>query len=234
MESQVSATTTTNARSRPLVWLALAALAATPLACNKAHTDDAAAPPQRRPPPAPQVTDDPGPWVLRYFAPASGQLIIAKKVADVPKGARAQVLVVPDDPALQGPWIYVADLSQAADAGYPVRVVDRFELERQVVASQPPPTEKAVVKTAGAGEVIIYRTAWCGYCEKAAEYLTLKGVPFVEKDLERDAGARQDMLQRASEAGVPGSQLQGVPIIYIKGRILSGFSRQAIDAALGV
>jgi hypothetical protein len=40
------------------------------------------------------------------------------------------------------------------------------------------------------------------------------------------------MMQRAAKAGVPASQLQGVPILYIKGRILSGFSREAIDAAL--
>ena len=216
-----------------LLALFMALMAAAPLACSKADTEETPAAPPRQPPPAPKVSDEGGPWVLRYFAPASGQLIVAKKVADVPKGARAQVLVVPEDPALQGAWIFVADLSEAAGDGYPVRVVDRFELEKQVVASRPKAAPQPTVASASAGEVIIYRTAWCGYCKKAAEYLTLKGVPFVERDLERDPGARQDMLQRAAKAGVPSSQLQGVPILYIKGRILSGFSRPAIDAALG-
>ena len=209
------------------------ALAAAP-GCNRADedADKAAAQQARLPPPAPLVSDDGGAFVLRYFAPASGQLIMARKVADVPKGARAQVIVVPDDPALQGSWLFVADLSQAGDSGYPVRVVDRFELEKSVVASRPVKAEPSV-KTAGVAKVVIYRTAWCGYCKKAAEYLRLKGVPFVERDLEKDPGARKDMLQQAAKAGVPASQLQGVPILYINGRILSGFSRPAIDAALG-
>ncbi|MBM4345676.1 MAG: NrdH-redoxin, partial [Deltaproteobacteria bacterium] len=82
-------------------------------------------------------------------------------------------------------------------------------------------------------QVIIYRTAWCGYCKKAAEYLRLKGVPFEEKDLERDPGAREDMLARARKAGVPESRLQGVPILSVKGKIINGFDRGAIDRALG-
>ena len=143
-----------------------------------------------------------------------------------------QVIVVPDDPTMQGPWLFVADLSQKEETGYPVRVVDRFELEKKVEASRPAPKPKIRAASAGAGEVILYRTSWCGYCEKAGEYLRLKGVPFVSKDIEREPGARQDMMQRAAKAGVPASQLQGVPILYIKGRILSGFSREAIDAAL--
>ena len=62
----------------------------------------------------------------------------------------------------------------------------------------------------------------------------MKGVPFVEKDLERDPGAREEMLARAQRAGIPASQLQGVPIIAIGNHVITGFSREAIDKALGV
>ncbi len=202
------------------------------MGCQREADNAEQAAPPRTPPPAPEIGDEPGPWVLRYFAPTSGQLIMAAAIKDVPEGARRQVIVVPDDPALQGPWLFVADLSQKGEQGYSVRVVDRFELEKKVAANRLAAKPEVRAASAASGEVILYRTSWCGYCEKAGDYLRLKGVPFVSKDIEREPGARQDMMQRAAKAGVPASQLSGVPILYIKGRILSGFSREAIDAAL--
>lgn len=192
----------------------------------------------------PVVSDAAGPYALRYFAPVSGELVQVKTPADVPQGARGQVLVTFEDPALQGPWLYVADLTQKKAEGYAVRSVDRQELEQSLAASapKPPAPDPAQPVAAGpaataaptnaSGDVVIFRTAWCGYCKKAAEYLKLKGVPFVEKDLERDAGAREDMLARARKAGVGPDRLQGVPILSVRGKIINGFDRGAIDRAL--
>ncbi len=56
---------------------------------------------------------------------------------------------------------------------------------------------------------------------------------FVEKDIEKDPNARKDMLARAQRAGVPQSSLQGVPILAVRGKIITGFDRNAIDRALG-
>ncbi|MCB9739636.1 MAG: hypothetical protein H6747_10235 [Deltaproteobacteria bacterium] len=190
-------------------------------------------------PAPPEVGDEKGPFVLRYFSPTSGNLLVAKTPADVPEAARGQVLVVPDDPALRGPWIFVADLTSKAGEHYAVQVVDRYALEAEVRAEQlkkAPPAGmpgSAKADVGGGPQVILYKTAWCGYCKKAAEYLKLKGVPYVAKDIERDAGARNDMLQRAQQAGFPTSQLGGVPVLWIKGKVLTGFSREAIDRALG-
>jgi len=191
-------------------------------------------------PKPPTVTDAEGPFILRYFSPTSGQLIAVHKRSEVPAGARHQVIVVPEDPNLQGPWLFVADLTKKKGKSYAVRAVDRLKMEQQVAAAHPAPKPQvASAKAPGASadgkndEVTIYRTAWCGYCKKAAQYLRLKGVPFVEKDIERDPGARQEMLRRAAAAGVPPSQLQGVPIIIIHGHVIDGFSREAIDRALG-
>lgn len=234
-----------------LVAVALAAIAG----CGKSTADEETQVAPATIPPPPAVTDSAGAYVLRYFAPASGQLLPVKTPAEVPEGARAQVVVTYEDAALQGPWLYVADLTQKQGAGYAVRAVDRQELESQIAAARPKPAAAPAAdpgakpaqaagaapsnQAAGAApahadsDVVIFRTAWCGYCKKTAEYLTLKGVPFVEKDLERDAGARQDMLARAKRAGVPESRLQGVPILSVKGKIITGFDRNAIDRALG-
>ena len=215
--------------------------------CQKGVEEAEQVAPATLPQPLP-ISDEAGPFVLRYFAPASGQLVAAKTVAEVPEGARGQVIVTYDDPALHGPWLFVADLTQKVGAHYTVRSVDRVEMERQLAAAQPKPPTVAPAEPAAAAaihapgapstaatdrDVVIYRTVWCGYCKKAAEYLRLKGVAFVEKDLETDAGAREDMLARAKKAGVPESRLQGVPILSVKGKIINGFDRAAIDRALG-
>jgi len=217
-------------------------IATAALACGKTADE---APTQAAPaaiPQPPPVTEAAGPWIFRYFSPASGELIPAKTPAEVPEGARGQVLVAYEDPALQGPWLFVADLSKAEGGKFAVRAVARQEIEAQ---HAPAPAAKAEVPAAPAetaakpaaavadGEVIIYRTQWCGYCKKAAEYLTLKKIPFVEKDLERDPGDRQDMLARAQKAGVPAQRLQGVPILWVRGHLIPGFDRGAIDRALG-
>lgn len=211
-------------------------------------------------PKPPAVQDGPGPYVLRYFSAGAGELVAVKTPAEVPEAARGQVLVVPEDPSLHGPWIFVADLTKKVGQGYEVHTVDRAEVERAHAAAAPAPGAAQAgagpsagdpIGTSAAGgpapgamvpapptaaardtEVIIYKTAWCGYCKKVAQYLNLKGVPYIEKDLERDPGARADMLARAQRAGVSAASLQGVPILAVKGRIINGFNREAIDRAL--
>ncbi len=185
-------------------------------------------------PPPPVVTDAPGPYVLRYFSATSGDLTAVRTPADVPEGARTQVIVSPEDPNLAGPWLFVADLTKKQGDRYDVHGVDRAAMEAKVAKATPAPTPKPVAAAAVAadGDVVIFRTTWCGYCKKTAEYLKLKGVAFVEKDLEQDPGAREDMLARAKKAGVPQSRLQGVPILSVRGKIITGFDRAAIDAAL--
>ena len=219
--------------------LAFALLLTLSTACGR-RAETAAAPVSIPKPPA--VGDAAGPWMLRYFAPASGHFVAVRTPAEVPEGARGQVIIAPEDPNLQGPWLYVADLSKKAGATYAVRAVDRQEIEQKIAAANPPPAPvapaapsaaAATAPATGAKDVVVFRTAWCGYCKKTAEYLKAKGIPFVEKDLERDPGAREEMLARAARAGVPQSQLQGVPIIAIGNHVLTGFSREAIDRALG-
>lgn len=227
---------------RHLSSMAVALIAAAAVAACGRQPPPESAPPVAAPPTPPKVTEEGGAYVLRYFAPTTGNLLVARKVSEVPEAARRQVIVSPDDPALHGAWLYVADLTEKNGDAYVVRAMNRFALEadapRPAAAAVPTPAAGTAGGAAAAAvprseEVILYKTAWCGYCKKAAEYLTLKGVPFVAKDIERDPGARQDMLERAQRAGVAPSSLGGVPVLWIKGRVLSGFSRTAIDQALG-
>ena len=45
--------------------------------------------------------------------------------------------------------------------------------------------------------VTIYTTGWCPYCSAAKGLLKQKGAAFQEIDVERTAGARATMVQRA-------------------------------------
>jgi glutaredoxin-like YruB-family protein len=74
--------------------------------------------------------------------------------------------------------------------------------------------------------VELYVTSWCGYCKKAKAFLTSRGIPFREYDIERDAGAAQRMARLNSRGGVP--------VAVIGGKTLVGFSPSAYQHALGL
>ena len=75
-----------------------------------------------------------------------------------------------------------------------------------------------------ASDVIIYGASWCGACHEAAAFLRGRGIAFVERDIERDPGAREAMQQAASAAGIPTSS---IPIIDFRGTIIRGFDPRA-------
>lgn len=74
--------------------------------------------------------------------------------------------------------------------------------------------------------VIIYSTTWCGYCKMLKKYLDDKGVKWTEKDIEQDAAAHAELMEKI------GGNFRGVPVSDVKGTIVLGFDRPSIDAAL--
>ncbi len=72
--------------------------------------------------------------------------------------------------------------------------------------------------------VKVYRTSSCPYCHMAAEYLRSRGVEFEEIDVGNDMQAAMEMVRKSGQ--------MGVPVIDIDGKIIIGFNRPAIDAAL--
>lgn len=75
-------------------------------------------------------------------------------------------------------------------------------------------------------EVIIYSTNWCAYCKMARQYLSQKNIPVVEKNIEEDPAAHEELMNKI------GGNFRGVPVIDIAGQIILGFDRPRIDAAL--
>lgn len=76
--------------------------------------------------------------------------------------------------------------------------------------------------------VTIYTTAWCPYCSAAKTLLRDKGVTFTEIDVEKTAGARAIMVQRAGGR-------TSVPQIFIGDKHVGGCDDlYALDRAGGL
>lgn len=123
--------------------------------------------------------------------------------------------------------VFIADLrAPLADGTYAVRRFAREAFDRLVdqggneaVASAPTPSD----------DVVIFGASWCGACRQTEAYLRERGIPFIERDIEREPDARADMQRRTSRAGV---SPRGIPVIDFRGRIIQGFDREALDRAI--
>jgi glutaredoxin 3 len=74
-------------------------------------------------------------------------------------------------------------------------------------------------------EIIMYSTAWCGYCQRARNLLERKGVPVREIKIDEDVGERDIMLKRSGGR-------RTVPQIFIGERHVGGYDDlAALDRA---
>ncbi len=126
-------------------------------------------------------------------------------------------LTLGPDQQLDPEHIYLADLRAAgADGSYPVRIVPRLWFDAQV------DREGQTQLADAAPQVTIYMASWCGVCRSAAAFLRSQHVAFVEKDIEKEPAANQEMLQKARAKGL---SPRGVPVIDFHGEIMLGFDR---------
>lgn len=179
-----------------------------------------------------------------------GDFHVVQKPADVPEKARAEVrVVVTTREEGTGKLVYVADLAhKRPDGTYPVTVITRAMWEEKgasrrkarLEALAPPTGSGAPSGSASAGPAssalpsgkvvaIIYGADWCKPCHDAAAYLKQRGVAVVEKDIDEDPGARQEMQKKLERARMPGAS---IPVIDVMGQILVGFSPRALERAV--
>lgn len=73
------------------------------------------------------------------------------------------------------------------------------------------------------GQVVLYATDWCPYCEKTRALLAAKGIPYHEMNIETSAEARSQYQRLAA---------QGVPVLLVAGEVVRGYHPQTMEAAL--
>lgn len=74
--------------------------------------------------------------------------------------------------------------------------------------------------------VKVYSTNTCPWCDKAKNYLKSKGIEFQELNVQEDMVAREEMIKKSKQ--------MGVPVLDVNGSIIIGFDKTAIDTALNL
>ena len=75
-------------------------------------------------------------------------------------------------------------------------------------------------------KVTIYTTPTCGYCKVAKSFFQENSVEYEEKDVAVDQAAREEMVTKSNQ--------MGVPVIDIDGNIVIGFDQAKLSQLLGV
>lgn len=74
--------------------------------------------------------------------------------------------------------------------------------------------------------VTIYSTPNCGWCKTTKQYFTEHNVAYTEKDVASDPIARNEMLEKSKQ--------MGVPVIDIEGEIVIGFNQPRLAELLDI
>lgn len=74
--------------------------------------------------------------------------------------------------------------------------------------------------------VKVYTTNSCPWCVKAKTYLKSKNISFEELNVQEDMKAREEMVKKSNQ--------MGVPVLDINGTIIIGFDKNSIDTALNI
>ncbi len=93
-------------------------------------------------------------------------------------------------------------------------------------AAHPP---AATAPPEGRRDVIVYGTSWCGYCKKTRAWLDERHVAYVDKDVEEDEAAAEELARKAIEQHIVP---HGVPFIDARGTLVKGFDPKALAHAL--
>jgi glutaredoxin len=214
------------------------------LACHRASADGASADASTL---APIVVRDDSQGLLLTWIDDKGDFHVEQRTTDVPLVGRDAVRVVDPsrDDGARGDTVYVADLRVAgADGAFPVHMMTREDFDALAVTrrgktgatlatatadggARGTPDDNAV---AGRPAVIVYGASWCSACHQAEAYFKKKGIVYIEKDIEKDEVAAEEMRSKLKRAGLRGGS---IPVIDVRGHIMIGFDPRSIEDALG-
>jgi glutaredoxin 3 len=74
--------------------------------------------------------------------------------------------------------------------------------------------------------IIIYSTPTCVYCKMTKDFFAKNNVQYKELNVADDLKAREEMVKKSGQLGVP--------VIDIDGEIFIGFDRAGLAKALGI
>jgi len=73
-------------------------------------------------------------------------------------------------------------------------------------------------------EIKVYSTPTCPYCKMAKTYLDEKGIKYQDFDVTQDAAAKDEMIEKSGQ--------MGVPVITVDGELVIGYDRERLENLL--
>jgi glutaredoxin-like YruB-family protein len=103
----------------------------------------------------------------------------------------------------------------------------------QAVAGTHQPNQSALnpAKAAEAKKypkIVLYSVSWCPHCRETKEYLTRNNIPFINRDVEIDAKAMEELTGKYESTGVP-------VLVFGSGKdevVLKGFTPETFQMSL--
>jgi glutaredoxin len=178
------------------------------------------------------VTKDRADLIFTYID-STGAYHDVNRIDAVPEASRAQVLVrdlskSPDE-LRAADYLYIADLRTPDSNGhYTCGAVSRRGFEREGMYDAASKAAEGVDGQSG-NLVTVYSASWCGVCKQAKAFLKQKGIPFVDKDVEKDPRAEAELAMKAKARGL---HPQGIPVIDVAGELMMGFDPDALTRLL--
>lgn len=75
-------------------------------------------------------------------------------------------------------------------------------------------------------KIIIYTTPSCVYCKMAKAFFKEHNIAYEERDVAADAAARDEMIEKSKQ--------MGVPVVEIDGQIMVGFDKNRLTDLLSI
>jgi len=75
-------------------------------------------------------------------------------------------------------------------------------------------------------KVTIYTTPSCVYCKMTKAFFKENNVQYDEKDVSTDATARDEMIAKSNQ--------MGVPVIDVDGQLIVGFDKERLSQLLNI
>ena len=75
-------------------------------------------------------------------------------------------------------------------------------------------------------KVEIYSTPTCPYCHKAKEYFKTNKIEYTDYNVAEDQAKAKEMMDKSGQ--------MGVPVIVVDDKVIVGFDKPKLEAALGL
>ena len=75
-------------------------------------------------------------------------------------------------------------------------------------------------------KIVLYSVSWCPHCKDAKEYFTHNNIPFINKDVELDTAAYEELTKKYKSPGVP------VIVLGDDAKVIKGFDKDRFEKAV--